>query len=165
MRYIVDDIGEVVAAMRSTPGGSPQYLYGHRLVIANQLIRQDKDGVAKHKKYPLIALRMDIPEDYDKGVYDCSLNLAIMNYTEKTFDPVKRYEQVFKKILYPLYEDFLLKLSESGLFIWVGQYPKHTKVDRPFWGTPTLEKNEKHIFNDPIDAIELINLKLKYKTC
>jgi len=188
-KYIVDDIGSVVSRMRpidssygtdmtdyiSSIGQNanlplmPYYIYGHRLEIANRLKEKDQDKVFKYQKYPLIALRMDIQEVVTKGIIDVTLNLAILSFTERKYNAEERYENVFKPILYPLYNRFMDELFKSGLFFWQNdsKTPDHTKIDRPYWGTEGNEGNVKHIFNDPLDAIEILNLKISknFKNC
>jgi hypothetical protein len=164
MPVIVDEIGEVVARMRGT-GDIPYYLYGHRLEIANRLIEKDKDRVAMLQKYPLVALRQDIEEQYSNGIVTYTLNMAILEYTDKNYTAEQRYANVFKPILYPLYELLIKSLRES--FFWPAwqNVPPHTKIDRPFWGVAQQEKNTKPIFNDPLDAIELVSLKISKRIC
>lgn len=167
---IVDDIGAVVAAMRDPDAEKPDqpyYMYGHRQEIANRLLEMDQDNVYKYKKYPLIALRLDVPEQHKGGLIDYSLNIAILDFTEKEWNSEQRYENVIKPILIPLYKRFLVELKQSGLFIINEEEPEHTKIDRPFWGTTQPEGNVKYIFNDPLDCVEIIGLKLKQriKTC
>lgn len=182
MNFIVDDIEAVVNLMKTdavlvaalTSGiaaldskgytsDMPFYMYGHRLEIANRLLEQDQDKVYKYKKYPLVALRMDIPEDNAEGTVEFKLNVALIMSTEQTWYAPERYEKVFKPILYPMYESFLKQLKKSGKFMWEGdqQRPEHTKLDRPYWGTSASEGNTANLFNDPLDAIELIDLKLR----
>jgi hypothetical protein len=160
VKYIVDEIGSVVDSMRGD-GETPYYIYGNRLEISNRLLEKDKDKVFKHQKYPLIALRMDIPETMANGVYSYSLNIAILDFTDQNYTASERYEKVFKPVLYPLYESFIVHLKRAG-FMWPGnqKFPPHTKIDRPFWGLSSSEKNVKNLFNDPLDAIELIDLKI-----
>lgn len=166
MNFIVDDIGTVVAAMRPfgtiNPTLTPYYMYGHREEIANRLKEKENDAVFKYQKYPLVALRLDVAESVHDGLIDFTLNVAIVAFTSKTDDAEKRYQNVFKPVLYPLYESFLKQLKLSGLFMFGKglSVPSHTKIDRPFWGIPAVEGNVKYIFNDPLDAIELTNLKL-----
>lgn len=164
MIYIVDQIGEVVDAMRVAPALTPYYMYGHRGEINSRLLEKDQDKVFKYQKYPLVALRMDIAEVQTNGVWHFDLNIAILDSTVKDYNAEERMSNVFKPVLYPLYESFLMKLSESGIFFWDNRlestYPPHTKFDRPFWGTPGNEGNVKNIFSDPLDAIELVNLKI-----
>ena len=148
----------------------PFFMAGHPLEIAQRLTDKDKDKVYKYQKYPLIALRMDIQESVSKGIWSYSLNILILNYTDKKWNAEQRMEKIFKPVLYPIYERFMGELRNSNLFFWPGNqdYPEHTKVDRPFWGTESQQQgNVKNIFNDPIDAIEIIGLKLnqRVKNC
>lgn len=182
MSNIVDDIGLIVQKVRDTyntadstlitadsttitadgSGGQPYYLYGHRIEIANRLLEKDKDIYFKDQKYPLIALRMDIPEQVDGDVIHYTLNIAILAKTEKNYHSEERYEKVVVPILLPLYEEFMKRLRYAGIFMWTGNLknPPHTKIDRLFWGITSSEGNTKYIFNDPLDGIEIVDLKL-----
>lgn len=162
---VVEKIGKVVQRMRDKDM-SPYYMFGHRLEIANQLLQKDKDNVYMHQKYPLVALRQDFEEQVSNGLLTCTLNLAIIDFTDKNYTAEQRYENVFKPVLYPLYAKFIIALRQEG-FMWPGwqNAPPHTKIDRPFWGIAQQEKNVKNIFNDPIDAIEILNLKLSLTPC
>lgn len=169
MSFITDDIGTVVARLRTVEDGPPYYMYGHRLEIANRL--KAKDGLVdqKNAKYPLIALRLDTEQEIGEGFPKQNLNLIIATLTKKGYNAEQRYANVFKPILEPLYLQFMRALRESGLFIWPGlqDLPVHTRVDRPYWGTPDPEANVANLFDDPIDAIEIIGLKINSldKTC
>jgi hypothetical protein len=158
--YVVDNIGTVVASMREVSDGPPYYMYGHKLEISNRLLEKDLNKEEKYKKYPLIALRLDTSEYINNGIVDYNLNIAILEYTKSNYNAEERYQNVFKPILYPLYTEFINKLKLK--FYWPGnqKYPPHTKVDRPYWGTEAEQQNIKNIFNDPLDAIEIINLKI-----
>jgi hypothetical protein len=140
----------------------PFYMYGHRLEIANRLTEKTKDPVFKYQKYPLIALRLPVTEFVSDGMWRFTLNIAILTFTDKKYTSDQRYEHVFRPVLYPLYQRFLEEIRNSGLFVWPQdqEFPEHTKIDRLYWGTQYSEGNEKNIFNDPIDAIEIIDLKL-----
>jgi len=176
MRVLVDDIGEVVTAVRTDAriialindpkinGLFPFYMYGHRLEIANRLLEKDMDSVYKYQKYPLIALRMDFPETHNAGqLVEYTLNIAFLMFTQMGYDTPQRYENVIRPILYPLVDIFFEKLVESGLFTWTDTtiLPPCIKYDRPFYGTAGLESNEKYIFNDNLDAVELVDLKIR----
>lgn len=181
MNYIVDSIGAVVALMRTDKvlikalqdglpaltadaysALMPFYMYGHKVEIANRLTQQDKDKVYKYQKYPLVILRLDTAENVENGIIDYQLNVAFMMLTNKKWEAPERYTKVFKPILYPMYESFLKQLKNVGGFMWdQGQdRPRHTKIDRPYWGTSTENGNTADIFNDPLDAIELIDLRI-----
>jgi hypothetical protein len=183
LNYIVDDIGKVVAAIRETwitadntvisadnsvltADGSkaPYYMYGHKLEVANRLLLKNK----VFQKYPLFFLVMDFPERKANGIISVTLNIGIIHFTKKEYNAEQRMANVFKPILYPLYNRFLEELRNTGLFMWEGNQdePEHTKIDRMFWGTggeqnqTGQKKNEKNIFNDPLDIVELVDLKL-----
>lgn len=173
MRSIVEDIGAVIELMRGDAtfdwtfdqtfsGGAPYYMFGHRLEISNRLTEMEKNTEKKNMKYPLIALRLDIPEERSGGIVQYTLNLLIVTLTNKTYNAEERLENTFKPILYPIYELFIEKLQESGLFVWQSplQAPRHTTIDRYYYGKAGEEANIAHLFNDPLDAIEIVNLKL-----
>lgn len=181
MNIIVDDIGAVVEAMKTdatliaalTSGlptlsdkgyaaGMPFYLYGHRQEIADVLKEKGQDSVFKYQKYPLVALRLDTSERWEGGKILFTLNLALIMRTEKGYRAPERYDDVFKPVLYPMLESFFKQLKNVGKFSWVGdqQFPPCTKADRPYWGTPGAEGNTDLIFNDPLDAIELLDLQI-----
>ena len=178
MIVVSDDIGKVVQSMRN--GGlflpyadndanlSPYYMYGHRMEIASRLTEKTK-GVNKNKRYPLIALKMDIAETVRGNVRDFKLNIVLATLSDVKSTADQRMTNTFKPILYPLYESFLKQFTNSGLFFWEGDlsYPPHIKLDRPFWGTEAKEGNLKNIFDDPVDAIELVDLQfsMKEKVC
>lgn len=164
---IVDDIGFVVGKMRDSSSSTPNvpyYLFGHRLEIANTLTEKENSQF-KYQRYPLVALRLDIAEQNNKGIIQVKLNMAVMTKTEQNYTAKQRYDNVFKPVLYPLYDSLIEALRTSGIFFWSGNLlvPAHTKLDRPYWGTQFEEGNVKNIFNDPIDAVELIDLTLNKK--
>lgn len=162
MNYVVDDMGTVVAAMRAVDSLVPFYMYGHRLEISNRLLEKTKDKVLKYQKYPLVALRMDIPETVKDGLWHYKLNIVIVAKTDPNYDTPERMQNVFRPVLYPLYEQLLQAIINSGLFMWEqgNDVPVHTKIDRPFWGITAKEGNTAYIFNDPLDGIEIIDLEL-----
>lgn len=182
MIYIVDEIGSVVQSMRNGTGayepyydrfyeantnGAPFYLYGHRQEISNRLTQKNIDPIKKKQRYPLIALKMDIAETVRGDVHDFRLNLVIATISDIGSNAEQRMEKTFKPILYPLYSRFLLQFGNAGKFFWDGQldqqYPPHVKIDRPFWGTEGKEGNIKNIFNDPVDAIEIVDLNFSMR--
>ena len=135
-------------------------MFGHRREISNRLLMKDKDNVFKYQKYPLFALKLPIIQNVVEDVHDVSLNIAILEFTNKNYRAQDRYNNVIDTILRPLYNEFLLKVQDSFELMNAGP-PDHQKVDRLFYGINALEGNEAYIFNDPLDGIELIDLELK----
>lgn len=159
--------GEGLTPPQTFPGPwatlEPYYLYGHRRDINNRLVKKDKDKVFKYQKYPLIALRLPIPEDHSNdGIVSVSLNIAILAFTDRNYKSEERYENVIKPVLEPLYDQFLAALESTGIFTFEGEIPEHTKIDRLYWGIEQSEGNVRNIFTDPLDAIELIDLELNF---
>lgn len=168
MRDITQDIGTVVNRMRDFQQieGAPFYFFGSRLEISNRLIAMDKDPINKSKKYPLIMLRLDVPELVSDGVVTYTLNIVMAAPTKKTYIAEQRMENVIRPVLMPMYESFFAELKKCRLFMWPyglgqGEKPKHTRIVRPFWGVTGPEGNQRYIFNDPLDAIEIFNLEVK----
>ena len=139
---------------------APYFMFGHRVEIANRLLEKDKDSVYKYQKYPLIALRLPITETVkNNDLVEVSLNIAILEFTNKNYRAFDRYENVLKPILRPLYKSFTESLMKNSGTYTLG-IPEHDKIDRLFYGVDGLEGNQSYIFNDPLDGIELLNLKL-----
>lgn len=179
MTVIEDKIGEVVASMRNlsakdaekfgiTAGlTSPYYFFGHPLSINSQMINRDA-GSNKGKVYPAVALRLPVVEEIKNGLINYSLNIAIFAETDKQKSDPERLETVIKPILIPLYLLFLDRLKKAG-FMWPNDMgiPPHQKINRPHHGITAEEGPRAYEFNQPLDGIELQNLRINYifKTC
>lgn len=174
MRVLVNDIGAVIHSLRTgefdedfsddfSGGTAPYYIYGHPLEVATRLLQKDKNKA--EPKYPLFILVLDFPEKNNNGEIKYTLNIVIVASTKKERRAPERYSEVIIPVLYPLYEQFFTALKRSGLFRWQAgtggmDAPPHTKIDRPFYGYTGLNSNEKYIFNDPLDAIEITGLEI-----
>jgi len=174
MISIVDDIGKVVQFVRggtyadydfSDNNGSPYYMYGHRLEISNRLSELSQRPKGQLKKYPLIALNtMSINPIVRGNVWDFNLNIVIGINVDLNWSSEKREAEIFKTILLPLYDSFKSAFSNSGLgFMWDGKlsqlFPPHTPMIKYFWGIENKEGAMKNIFNEPMCAIEIVDLK------
>jgi hypothetical protein len=143
-------------------GMPPYYMYGHKMVIAKELLEKDSDKVQKYRKYPLVALRLDSPAEIDGGIIKYNLNIGLFHMTEVEYSAKERFDNVIDDVLMQMYRAFFKALKDSGKFHWpnIQDYPPHTKIDRPFWGVEQDNGNAAHIFNDPLDAIEIVDLKI-----
>jgi hypothetical protein len=156
---IIDDIGLVVSKLRTVQDGPPYYMPGHPAEIMQRL---GKKTQAAKEKYPLIFLKLDFLEPISGGMYNYDLNLGIMMFTKQTYTLQQRRDNVFTPILIPLYESFMKGIRNAGKFSWGGEqtFAPHTPVLRPFWGVAVAGNNTKNIFGDPLDCIEIINLRI-----
>lgn len=170
MMLIQEGISDVVSRMRPVGENKPPYfMYGKRKFINEMLKSKSQSVIAKYHKYPLIALRFDNDEDiFESQQFD--LNIVIATLTKPTYTLEQRMELVIKPILIPLYNQFMEELSNVSLFMWPyegtenGLAP-HVRTIRPFWGAGGLEENETNVFADPLDAIEIKNLRINSINC
>jgi hypothetical protein len=164
MSLIVSAISDIVNACRDTEDGAPYFMYGSAKEINARLINKSKGKATVAQKYPLIALIIPFPEnDIDSGLIGVELNMAILNNTKLNTNAEEKIQGNLKTVLTPLYEKLLYNIRISGKFTWNGnqEKPPHEKFTRPFWGFPE-DDMQKTIFTDPLDAIELVNLKINY---
>lgn len=161
--YLVDIFYDVVEYVRTNYDASdvdaPYYDHGHPLDINNKLTQKSKAGSFKYKKYPLIALIQDFTESHGGSYaynYTTSPKILIVDYTKQTYNSQQRYENVFKPVLYPLYNLLLDGILDS-LYIDITSIENlvHTKTDRLYWGKVGIQGNDGKIFNDFLDAIEI----------
>lgn len=162
-KYFVDVFGLAVQDVRERFDEAneltPYYLFGHPLEILKTLTQRDKSKDWKYRKYPLVALLQDFQET--KGVNpslitQASPRVLIVNQTKREFSSMKRYEENFKPILYPIYELLLEAIAEIGYFnVKAPDQIQHRKTDRMFWGREGLYGSEGNVFDDYLDAIDI----------
>lgn len=141
------------------------YDHGHPLEIVETLTQKDKSNTYRWKKYPLVALLQDFPEqntgEPSEGPRPV-FHIIIVNHTRPTYKAIERYDKNFKPILYPIYEELLRQINRERIFFTYGMTTiPHVKFDRLYWGREGLWGKEGNIFNDWVDAIEIRDLKLK----
>lgn len=146
------------------------FKHGHPLEIIDQLKELSLGVESKTKRYPLVALFRDFPEDKGQeiGIYsEPRLNLIIATRTEPTYNSDERKENSFKPILYPIWEELEKQLLWDSRFNTSGIGLSYTQIDHYFWGRQGIYGVEGNIFNDWIDCIEIrdLNLKVKQPNC
>ncbi len=162
-KYLVDIFDAVVEDVRdlwdSTSENTPYYMHGHPKQVLEILKKKDKSDNWKYRKYPLVILLQDFIEQ--KGInpsieMSTGVRLIIVEQTLRKYEPQDRYDKVFRPILYPIYEQLLESMAESGLFnVTDPDQIQHTKTDRLFWGREGLYGSEQNIFDDYLDAIDI----------
>lgn len=143
------------------------YLHGHPLEVVDTLTQRDQTKEFRYQKYPLIALFQDFPETVisnPEPLLEATLNIVIAKSTQAEYTSTKRYDVNLKPFLYPVYKELLRQIHKHPQVLSYGtDRIQHTKYDRVFWGRQGLYGNEGNIGNDKLDAIEIQNLKLKFK--
>lgn len=138
--------------------------HGHPLEVVNRIKSYTESDTLKYEAFPRICLFHDFEEKitFETAV---SLTLVIVTQTDPAYSAPDRYTYSFDPTLIPLYNRFINALAESAYIgTTEGNYFKHTKIDRLFWGKNGLYGNTGNIFNDFIDAIE-INIELIINNC
>lgn len=169
--YIVDMFDEIVTRTRSSydleNGLEPYYDYGHILDILAKLSNKDRHDIYKFQKYPLICLITDIEQNISTEqsiLYEFSPRILILAQTNKNYTSQERTENIFKNILYPIYNQFIIDLANYEHFDFKPtNYIPHSKTDRYSWGASGVFGNIGVIFNDYLDGIELIFNSIKVK--
>lgn len=158
--FEAETFGEVIAANGIWKAMAPYSDYGSKKSINARLL--EKGGYEfQYQKFPLIALRLPAPIDNVDGVSVMNANILIANFTNKQYIAQQRIANVFKPILYPLMTRFLDMVKRSGEFISYNS--DYTQMDRLFYGTEAGDdQNIASVFDDPLDAVELRNLKLNF---
>jgi len=115
----------------------------------------------RNRRYPLFALFYDFPQDKG-GTYPTSVTLPKISIATLTNinDPVlARYPKTFKPILYPIYYEFLRQLTRHRNI--VGNDP--AAFPHKLWERPGNQPEGQNL-NDYLDALEIMNLQLTFKT-
>jgi hypothetical protein len=162
--YVVDIFTAIVKKVSSeiilsTPNVGPVYfLYGHPIEAVNTILEVTKQAGGAGKKYPLIYMYMDFDEVHDgiEQAFKVNLHFAIATWTEAKWKSYERYINTFKTVLYPIYDEFIYQVGQSGYFNNLSSIP-HAKTDRPFWGSATDKGN---VAGDHCDVIEITDMKL-----
>ncbi len=141
---------------------APYYEYGHMLEIAQTLGEKDTSERLKYQKYPLIALKLDLPEDRQE-ITSVKVNptIYLIHHTEGEYYAKDRLNNVFIPILDPLHEKFIDALTNSTLLNNERQI-EHNSERRYYWGNVLPQWNDKVQMNDKIDAIELNGMELQF---
>lgn len=156
-----DIVSEVQVEYDTENSEKPFYEYGHPLEIVNTLVQKTNNTSYRAKKFPMICLFQDFKETMDvEGRSADGLNLVICTDTQPTYSASDRYTNTFKTILYPLW-DMLIKYMKQSNKINQNVF-EYDKYDRLYWGKQGLYGNTGNIFNDYLDAIEIMNLSLNF---
>lgn len=160
MIWIPDLFKEVVSNVSIALGKPVYFDYGRHPEVQRNLLKKDKQPSLKDKKFPLVWLVMDFLEDYQASSRVAelpNLSIWILERTKPDYKMDERRDNTFVPTLYPIYEELLKQFSKSASFMMPSKIP-HNKTDRAYWGG-----DNKNMFSDYIDAVEISGLKLSVK--
>lgn len=162
--FIVDIIEEVIAAVDAKMfpilGKHINYEPGSAIQIQGELQKLNQSITLKNTKYPLIGLFQGFPESIATGGYTTVTfpALTIATLSVATDNTKKRYDNTFRTILYPIYQEFLRQLPRHRNVVGnCADIFGGKKVDYP--GMIPMDKT----MNEWLDAIEIQGLQITFK--
>jgi len=166
---IVDIFADITTAMApalTKLGLNVNYTYGRQPQILTHLQTLNNSITKKGNKYPLIALFMPFRETFGNDYYATIKfpKIVIAALSNLTDTPEKRYQQSFKTILYPVFDEFMTQIARHPNIVNQDQdFLTFTKQDNPGSPPPQVEKGGIQ-FADYVDAIEIYDLTLTFQT-
>lgn len=169
MIVVVDELRKLVASTEKIYGKSLFFFHGHLKDISANFSLMGSTNEWSKQKYPCVVLLQDFAVERpqrSRELYEAKarLQLLILAQSNPGYIPEQRLSQVFKPVLYPIYEAFATALSHSRVL--VGD-TSHTQVDRlrmhRALSEAALAQGDKALFNDHLDGIEVRNLELKFR--
>ncbi len=164
--FIVDEMAQVVAKVNAALtaasfGRTVYYMYGHPKEIAKRLQELSNSTTQKDKKFPLIILFTDVMINRSiPGFYGTAkLRMLVCNITQPEYTSDKRTALNFRPILHPIKEELINQIGKYSGFTTEDELT-FSETDMYFYGSSI---NDKNIFNDYIDAIELRDIKINIK--
>jgi hypothetical protein len=172
MIAVVDLFGDLVAKTSAlcekSIGTKVYYKFGHITEIDNTLVSYSATDEFRKQKYPCVMLLQDFLERKNTNTQletEVNLQLLIVSESNKDWRSADRYTNVFKPVLYPIYETLIKVISKDGRLQNSYGPISHNKIDRPLINgfQIVVRGATKNLFNDCLDAIEINNLTLKIK--
>lgn len=165
--YIVEEMSAVIAKVNTALTGASfsttpvYYMYGHPKEINNRLVELSNSPTEGHKKFPLIILFTDITIDRSLiGFYgSTSLRMLIANFTLPEYISEQRTEINFKPVLHPIKKELINQIDRHDRFTYEDELT-YKETDMYYYGS---QINDKNVFSDRVDAIELRDIKLNIK--
>jgi hypothetical protein len=173
MIVVTDILSQIVQKTALIYGKPVHFFFGHIFDISAELMERSKTVTYRGLKYPSIMLLQDFSEKYQQGkAWDCEadLQILIVAASDNKFSPENRKENVFRPVLYPIYEAFIKALKRTPAVL---SSPEtnilNTKTDRPAMSLALNAETRKEgipaLFADHLDGIEVrLSLKL-FENC
>lgn len=161
---IYDAIGNVVTLTNAKyTGDNINYLIGSQKEVQQRLAEWSRNESTKDSKYPCIVVftpfQQQRMQSDVKYLTQATVNILIVNDTEKTYTTPERITNVFEPILWTIYNLFLNELILSNYFDLDSTFKiPHDYVDH-FHYSPTPAKDQ-NVLSAVLDAVEMQNVEL-----
>lgn len=132
--------------------------------IVTRLQEMSADPTVTDQRFPLIGFVHDFKTSYKQNstIPEVTVRLFIANLTAPDRRTEDRMTVNFIPILYPLFAELESQIMASNSFM--KDYGKQLEMDvydRMHWGKEGIYGPEKYEFNEYIDGIEILNLRLR----
>lgn len=161
IKLVVDDLNVSMADFL-TANSLQQVSYSADTIekMNEKLINLSKNQGTSQLKFPLIWVQRPFTlKLLSFGWYASikDLNIYIIHSTTKGFSWEQRQAQIYNRILYPIFTEFMRLLARSKAF--TGTVPYHIGVDEAdvyYWG-----EDQKNVLNDIVDIMLIRNPDMK----
>ena len=156
MNTIIDILKQV-----AEESGIKRVYHGPRFEMAQLL---NLDATADIVSQPALFILQDFRERVAGMRHIAELDMLITVHGESIDVPNESRQDVYKNILYPLYETFMRNLRHNPNVTNIGEY---TKIDRPKVSNALDAANNSNVtvYNQLLDGIELLMNPTFYITC
>jgi hypothetical protein len=170
MITVIDIFEELVSDISDLYGKQVQAYSDHLISVNGQLAIRSRSAEGIKNKYPGIFLVLDTAEKRNSTAryeFTTRPQIFVMDNSAGTRTAKTRSNDLFKPVLYPIYECFMDSLRRSIRIMNTEYELAHTKVDRyRFSGSlneACRQQGIKAMFPDYLDAIEIRDLELNIR--
>ena len=142
------------------------YTFGNAQYVKDRLDKMSKSRKENALKFPLIALFCPFNEQRNSREYfsRAKVKILIACATRKDYSNEQRLETSFVNILRPIYQRLMQALVEDGRFDFgYDEYIEHEYSENYSYGRYGAYTDTGDEVSEPIDAINITNLKLTVK--
>lgn len=157
MIIVEDIIKNIVSRINQKPQNMETYYhFGTIREIVGSLNQLTNSG---SKKYPLIALIEPFQTIVNEDGINANIRILIATYTMRNMKSVERLEENYKKILFPIYTDFMDELVKSSGSSTIN----HTFINHFEMGREALTGYDGTLLNDHVDVLEIRDMNVYFR--
>ena len=161
--FVITGVSGIDFSGKTWKSQRPYYNHGHITEISAGLVAKS-NGTDNMKKYPMVCFIEDFESIPVSGyaTSDSTLNMLIATETDKNYKAAKRYDKSFNPVLTPIYRNLIQAFISSSAILTQYKTIPHTATNKVYLGKQGAYGVTSHIFKDPIDAIEIKDLIVKF---
>lgn len=150
---ITKEVFETIVGSMSLNDNPINFKFGYWTTIANELLSEGKSPELAALRFPLIYMHAAFEEKIlDHRSIDINPTFYIITQTGQNYSIDKRFTDIYKPVLYPIYLDFITAIKTSKKFIVDSIEIPHTRTDLFYLQNKTATQNN---LLSIVDAIEV----------